>query len=217
MHLQSKIDDSCRWRRRKEARPEEILHAALDLFTQKGFSATRMLDVAKQAGISKGTLYLYFDNKEAIFRAVVQEMITPRLDEFEQQVKNYQGSSEALLREMIQAWWRNVGETRLSSIPKLIISESGNFPETAQYFVDTVVKRGRKVFSDIVQRGISSGEFNDYQPRAVARLIVAPLVQLTVWMHSLKPYDENMSDQEFLNMHSEFILKALLKDTSINS
>ena len=118
---------------------------------------------------------------------------------------------------MIQAWWRNVGETRLSSIPKLIISESGNFPETAQYFVDTVVKRGRKVFSDIVQRGISSGEFNDYQPRAVARLIVAPLVQLTVWMHSLKPYDENMSDQEFLNMHSEFILKALLKDTSINS
>jgi AcrR family transcriptional regulator len=213
---QLKSGSPCRWRRRKSARPEEILDAALELFTEKGFSATRMLDVAKKAGISKGTLYLYFENKEAIFRAVVQEMMAPRLDEFEEMVKLYKGPSDVLLRKMIKGWWQSVGETRLSAIPKLIVSEAGNFPELAEFFVNTVVKRGRKVFTDVVSRGITSGEFNVYEPRAVARLIVAPLVQLTIWMHSLKVYDENMSNEDFLELHTEFILKALVKDNHEN-
>jgi len=213
---QQKSSSPCRWRRRKEARPEEILVAALELFTEKGFSATRMQDVAKQAGISKGTLYLYFENKEAIFRSVVQEMISPRLDEFEEMVKLYKGPSEELLRKMIKGWWQSVGETRLSAIPKLIVSEAGNFPELAEFFVNTVVKRGRKVFTDVVSRGITSGEFNIYEPRAVARLIVAPLVQLTIWMHSLKPFDENMDNNDFLELHTEFILKALTRNKNEN-
>lgn len=212
MILSSKKTDSPqRWQRRKDARPEEILDAALDLFTEKGFSATRMMDVAEKAGISKGTLYLYFDNKEAIFRSVVQEMVVPRIDEFEEMVKLFKGPSEELLRKMIKGWWQSVGETRLSAIPKLITSEAGNFPELAEYFVNTVVKRGRKAFTNVVSRGIASGEFNIYEPKAVARLIVAPLVQLTIWMHSLKIYDENMRDEDFLELHTEFILKALIK------
>jgi len=206
----------CRWRRRKEARPEEILVSALELFTEKGFSATRMQDVAKKAGISKGTLYLYFKSKEDIFRSVVQEMISPRLDEFEEMVKIYKGSSEELLRKMIKGWWQSVGETRLSAIPKLIVSEAGNFPELAEFFVNTVVKRGRKVFTDVVSRGMTTGEFNIYEPRAVARLIVAPLVQLTIWRHSLKPFDENMDDNDFLELHTEFILKALVSNKNEN-
>jgi len=207
-----KSDSPSRWRRRKDARPEEILDAALDLFTEKGFSATRMIDVAHNAGISKGTLYLYFESKEAIFRAVVQEMITPRLDEFEAMVAQFKGPSDELLRRMIKGWWQGVGETRLSAIPKLITSEAGNFPELAEYFVDNVVKRGRKVFTDIISRGISTGEFNEYEPKAVARLIVAPLVQLTIWMHSLKAFDENMNNDDYLELHIEFILKGLVKE-----
>ena len=206
-----KSDSSCRWRRRKDARPDEILDAALDLFTEKGFSATRMIDVARKAGISKGTLYLYFENKEAIFRAVVHEMISPRLDEFEEMIKLHKGPSDVLLRQMIKGWWQSVGETRLSAIPKLIISEAGNFPELAEFFVNKVVKRGRKVFTDVVSRGITSGEFNVYEPKAVSRLIVAPLVQLTIWMHSLKAFDEKMNDEDFLELHTEFILKGLIK------
>lgn len=211
-HSIKNTSSSCRWRRRKEARPEEILDAALELFTEKGFSTTRMQDVAKKANISKGTLYLYFENKEAIFRSVVQEMIAPRLDEFEEMVKLYKGPCDVLLRKMIKGWWQSVGETRLSAIPKLIISEAGNFPELAEFFVNTVVKRGRKVFTDVISQGITSGEFNIYEPRAVARLIIAPLVQLTIWTHSLKPFDENMSDEDFLELHTEFILKALVKN-----
>ena len=206
-----KSDTSGRWQRRKDARPEEILDAALALFTEKGFSATRMLDVAQQAGISKGTLYLYFESKEAIFIAVVQEMITPRLDEFEQLLKQFVGPSDVLLKQMIHTWWQSVGKTRLCAIPKIVISEAGNFPELAEFFVNTVVKRGRKVFTDVIKRGISSGEFNDYDPKIVARLIVAPLVHMTIWTHSLKPYDEKMNDDDLLDMHTAFILKGLLK------
>ena len=205
-----------RWRRRKEARPEEILDAALDLFTEKGFSATRMLDVADKAGISKGTLYLYFENKEAIFRAVVQEMITPRLDEFEEMVRLYKGPSDVLLKQMIKGWWQSVGETRISAIPKLITSEAGNFPEMAEFFINTVVKRVRKLFTDVVSRGMTSGEFNVYEPKAVARLIVAPLVLLTIWMHSLKIHDENMNNDDFLELHTEFILNSLVKGRNEN-
>ena len=212
MNLNKHVSEStARWRRRKEARPEEILDAALDLFTEKGFSATRMMDVADKAGISKGTLYLYFESKDAIFRAVVQEMISPRLDEFEEMVNLFQGPSEILLRQMIKGWWQTVGETRLSAIPKLITSEAGNFPELAEYFMNAVVKRVRKVFTDVISRGITSGEFNVYEPKVVARLIISPLVLLTIWMHSLKIHDEKMNNEDFLELHIEFILNSLVK------
>ena len=207
-----KSDSPCRWRRRKEARPEEILDAALELFTEKGFSATRMCDVAKKAGISKGTLYLYFKSKEAIFRAVVQEMITPEIDRFEEMVELYKGPYNKLLQQMIKGWWQNVGETKLSAIPKLVISESGNFPELAEFFVNTVVKRARKVFTNVISKGIVNGEFTAHEPEAVARLIIAPLVQMTIWMHSLKPYDDQSGTKDFVELHTEFILKGLVKE-----
>ena len=202
----------CRWRRRKEARPEEILDAALELFTEKGFSATRICDVAKKAGISKGTLYLYFESKEAMFCAVVQEMISPELDRVEDMLEHYSGSSEELLRQLIRSWWQSVGETKLSAIPKLIVSESGNFPELAEFFVNKVVKRARKLFTNVISRGIASGEFNVYEPEAVARLVIAPLVQATIWMHSLKPYDDDAGTENFVELHTEFILNGLVKE-----
>jgi len=207
-----KSSSPCRWRRRKEARPEEILDAALELFTEKGFSATRICDVAKKAGISKGTLYLYFESKEAMFRAVVQEMISPELDRVEDMLEHFTGSSEELLRQLIKSWWQSVGETKLSAIPKLIVSESGNFPELAEFFVNKVVKRARKLFTNVISRGISSGEFNVYEPEAVARLVIAPLVQATIWMHSLMPYDETTGTEDFIELHTEFILKGLVKE-----
>lgn len=212
----SNPDQASRWQRRKEERPEEILNAALELFTEKGFAATRMDDVARLAGISKGTLYNYFESKESIFHAVVQEMISPEIERVEEMVANYQGPSDHLLRQLIRAWWVNVGETRLSAIPKIVISESGNFPELAQFFVDTVVKRARKLFTDVVSRGVVSGEFNTVETQAVARLIIAPLVYATIWQHSLKPFDDDFLSDEYIDLHIKFILKSLIKDQRID-
>jgi len=204
---------SSRWQRRKEARPEEILDAALQLFTEKGFSATRMMDVAKAAGISKGTLYLYFSNKEAIFKEVVQQRITPQLDKVESLVSEFEGNQADLLKQLINGWWLGVACSSLSAIPKIITAESGNFPQLAEYFTHNVVTRSRHLFSKVIRRGMEAGEFKVYDAETVARLVVAPLVQATIWMHSLKPYDDDEGTQSYLQLHTEFILNALSKDS----
>lgn len=208
-------DDSSRWQRRKDARPEEILDAALHLFSEKGFSSTRMQDVASAAGISKGTLYLYFSNKEAIFYQVVQQRITPQLDQVESMVNASTGSQADLLKQLINGWWLGVACSSLSAIPKIITAEAGNFPELARYFTLNVVTRSRKLFSRVIQRGMQQGEFREYDADTVARLVIAPLVQATIWMHSLKPYDDDAGTHQYLQLHCEFILNSLLPNTPI--
>jgi len=213
----NKSSSSCRWQRRKEARPDEILDAALAQFTEKGFSATRMIDVARAAGISKGTLYLYFTSKEAIFREVVQQRITPQLDQVESLVNTYRGTQADLLKQLINSWWVGVACSSLSAIPKIVIAESGNFPELAQYFTENIVIRSRRLFTQVIRRGMETGEFNAFEPDAAARLVIAPLVQATVWMHSLKPYDDDAGTQNYLQLHTEFILKALVNESFSNT
>lgn len=204
-------DDPCRWRRRKEARPEEILDAAFNLFCEKGFSATRMTDVARQAGISKGTLYLYFDSKDMLLRSVVQEFITPELERVEDQVSHYSGPVDVLLTNLVHGWWQSIGETRLSAIPKLIIAESGNFPELADFFVQNIVKRARKLFEQVIEMGMDSGEFVQLDSDSVARLVIAPLVYTVIWQHSLKPFDDDFDARDVIDLHIQFILRALRK------
>ena len=113
--------------------------AALELFVERGFATTRLEDVAARAGVSKGTLYLYFDSKEALFKAVIEEGIVPTLVAAEQQLAEHSGSAAELLRKLLFGWWQQIGGTRLAGVPKLIISESRNFPEVAQYYHDKVI------------------------------------------------------------------------------
>jgi AcrR family transcriptional regulator len=94
----------CRWRRRKEARPGEILEAALELFVDKGFTATRLNEVADRAGVSKGTVYLYFDSKEALFQAVIREMLLPQVEQAESMAGSFTGPTNDLLRGMSRFW-----------------------------------------------------------------------------------------------------------------
>lgn len=203
--------DQCRWKRRKEARPDEILDAALELFTEKGFNATRMVDIAKKANVSKGTLYLYFKSKEIIFQELVRTMITPMVEEAEHLVEQFDGTASQLLEHMILDWWNNICHSTASSIPKLIISEAGTFPEMAQYYVDTVVKRARGLFEHIIQQGIDQNEFKDCDPKAATRLLMAPLLQANIWMHSLRPYDEELNEQTYIKLHLEIFFSGLRK------
>lgn len=205
--------EQCRWKRRKEARPEEILDAALDLFTDKGFSSTRMVDIAKKAGVSKGTLYLYFDSKELIFQEMVKTMITPMVDEAEVVIKQFEGTSSMLLEMIVTRWWTNVWHSKLTAIPKLIFSEAGNFPEMAEFYVEVIVKRVRGLFEQIIQQGIDNKEFIECDNRSAARLLMAPVIQAHIWKHSLRQYDDALDEKTYIKLHLNLFLSGLKNGT----
>src|SRR5687768_16827920 len=120
--------------RRKEARPGELLEAALDLFVDKGFAATRAEEVAARAGVSKGTLFLYFPSKEELFKAVVRENISGRFTEWNAEFTAFEGTTPDMLRYCMRIWWERIGATRASGITKLIMSEARNFPDIAAFY-----------------------------------------------------------------------------------
>ena len=172
--------------RRKEARPKELLDAALDLFVEKGFAATRSEEVASRAGVSKGTLYLYYPSKEELLKEVIRHNVVNQIAEGMEIVRAFEGSSSELLAYVLRLWWERVGETRASGILKLMMSEVRNFPEIAQFWVDEVTSPADRMIAEIVQRGIDSGEFrqvNDVE--SAVHALVAPLLFLVMNKHSL--------------------------------
>ena len=202
----------CRWRRRKEARPGEIIEAALDLFVANGFNATRLDDVARRAGVSKGTLYLYFSSKEDLFRAVVQEVIVPEVEKAEKHASEFVGSQSELIKTLIINWWNVVGKTRLASIPKLMVSEAANFPELAEFYVKNVVARARNLLSNAITKGVQQGEFIEVDPVCTTRLLLAPLVFAVIWEKSLASYDaENYDINTYVDTHIKLIFSGILK------
>jgi AcrR family transcriptional regulator len=201
-----------RWRRRKQARPGEIAAAALDLFTERGFAATRLDDVAHRAGVTKGTVYLYFRNKDALFRAAVRVFVLPELERAEEQVAHFKGDTRDLVRQLVHRWWDTVGETHLCGVPKLVVAEAKNFPDLGRFFVNKVVRRGRKLFAAVIKRGVGRGEFKPCDVNHAARVLIAPLVFAAIWERSLRPYDRDSYDvRRYLDLHIDTFLNGLVK------
>jgi AcrR family transcriptional regulator len=197
-------------RRRKEARPAELTAAALDLFVDKGYAATRLEDVAARAGVSKGTLYLYFDSKEALFKAVVREGLLPALDEGENLVAGFTGPSDALLREVGGGMWRLIGSQRIGGIPKLVFAEAQNFPEIAHFYHQEVILRGTTMIRRVVERGIARGEFRPLDVNAVIHLVIAPVLMRMIWRHSLDCCAvAGVSDESYFAEYFEIMLRGL--------
>lgn len=204
---------SRRWTRRKEARPDEITAAALEVFVERGYAHARLDDVAARAGVSKGTLYLYFDNKEELFKAVVREALVARLVEFREHIDQFQGSTMDLLRLMFKTWWERIGATPISGIPKLILSEARNFPEIARFYVDEVVRPGQETLAAVIRRGMDRGEFRDVDVDHTAHLLAAPMLLLSVWRHALEPCcGERVDPQALLAAHVDMLTRGLAKD-----
>ena len=201
-----------RWARRKHARPEEITAAALEQFVERGYAGTRLEDVAARAGISKGTLYLYFESKEELFKAVVREGLVSPIAEIRGIVDQFEGSTFDLLRMMLFGWWERVGATRVSGIPKLIFAEAGNFPELARFYVAEVVDPGHEVIKAIVKRGIARGEFRDLDADYAAQMIAAPMIFITMWCCSLAHHATRTIDPvRYLEMHLDMLRHALAR------
>lgn len=171
--------------RRKETRPQELLDAALALFIEKGFAGTRSEEVARRAGVSKGTLYLYYPSKEELFKAVVRQNLSALIAEGEEVAGQFAGTTSELLVMLMQTWWQRVGNTPAAGIHKVILSEVRNFPEIAQFYVDEVIVPADRLFAGTVQRGIDRGEFRPLPVHEVAHALIAPLILKSLHQHSL--------------------------------
>jgi AcrR family transcriptional regulator len=207
-------DSKPRWERRKDARPQELLAAAVQLFVERGFAATRLEDVARRAGVSKGTLYLYFANKEELFKAMVRETIVPGIGAAEQDLASFGGSSGDLLRQTILNWWDLHGSTGVAGVTKLMMAEAHNFPELAAFFNEEVIRRSNAFFTSLIERGIASGEFRPVDAGMIALMVKAPMLMLTMWTHTQQPCaHENVDPHAYINTFLDVFLRGLRADS----
>jgi AcrR family transcriptional regulator len=205
------IDTKPRWERRKDARPQELLEAAIDLFVERGYAATRLEDVARRAGVSKGTLYLYYENKEELFKAVVRSNIVPVIGDAEASVAGFDGHSADLLRHLIQSWWQRVGATKASGIVKLVMAEADNFPELACFYQEEVINRGRRAMALMLERAIARGEFRPIDVNQLTQVLMAPMLMLITWKHSVGPCPRSeLEPQAFLDTFLDMTLHGLV-------
>ena len=201
-----------RWRRRKNARPEEIIKAALEAFADRGFAATKLEDVARKAGVTKGTIYLYFANKEALFKALVRETIVPVIAQGEALAQSFTGSARELFEQLVREYWRLVGETELSSIPRLMIAEARNFPELARFYYEEVVTRGHRLMAGVLERGMKAGEFRRVNVAVATKLAMSPLMHAVVARKAFAAcMPEGFDVASYLDTHIDLYLHGISK------
>jgi AcrR family transcriptional regulator len=199
-----------RWRRRKDARPEEIISAALEVFADRGFAATKLEDVARKAGVTKGTIYLYFENKEALFKALIRQTIVPVIAKGEAVAQAFTGSARELFERLIREYWRVVGETSLANIPRLMIAEASNFPELARFYYQEVVTRGHRLMAGVLERGIKAGEFKKVDLAIGTKLAMAPLMHAVVARRAFAHcMPEGFDVPSYLDTHIELFLHGI--------
>lgn len=199
--------------RRKTERPDELLGAALTLFVERGFAATRMEDVAQRAGVSKGTVYLYWSGKEDLLRAVITRFLGSHLDAGEALVNQHQGTVVELLRTAYADWWAQLLRSPASGVIKLMLAEARNFPEVAQFYQQEVANRGQGIIRRMLERGVSRGEFHLSDLDSAVFSLLAPMVMLCVHQHALNvcwPACSLENVPELMRAHIELLLQGLL-------
>jgi AcrR family transcriptional regulator len=199
--------------RRKDARPQELLEAALSLFVEKGFAATRSEEVAQRAGVSKGTLYLYFPSKEELMKAVIHHTLSADIANGRQTLLDHQGSATEALTELLPAWWETVFDSPSSGVFKLILNEVRNFPDIAEFYAHEVIAPGCDVIAQLLQRGIDRGEFRPLDVNLAVHSIVLPMIMLCLHKHSLGacPAIEPLMDnpRQMIRQHMQLLLDGL--------
>jgi len=165
-----------RYQRRKEERPQEITEAALAAFAENGYAATRVDDVAKRAGVSKGLLYLYFKTKEELFKAVIRSFVVPKIDELTAIVDSSELSSEEFLHGPFLDFVKTLPGSPVGVLIRLMIAEGPKHPDLLQFYWDNVVSRGLGALNELLQRGVQTGEFRQSAVSEQPQLFVMPVL-----------------------------------------
>lgn len=170
-----------RYQRRKEERPQEITDAALAAFAKNGYAATKVDEVARRAGVSKGLLYLYFKTKEELFKSVVRSFVVPRIDTLSRIIETSDMSSEEFLRGPFLDFARQLPGSPVGVIVRLMIAEGPKHPDLVQFYWDNVVSRGFATITTLLQRGVKNGEFRDSVVVQQPALFVMPVITSIVF------------------------------------
>jgi AcrR family transcriptional regulator len=172
---------SPRWRRRKEARAAEIIVAAGRLFADHGFAATKLDDIARKAGVSKGSIYLYFATKEDLFRAVVRLAVVPQVQVVRRMAEAFEGRITDLIPPLLNEAASIVGRSDVVAVVRMVIGESRNFPDLAKIWHDEIVSPLLGTLSEVIALAQVKGEVEQGDPRLYAFCIVGPLFMATMF------------------------------------
>ena len=200
-----------KWRRRKEARPGDIVAAALQVFAERGFAAAKLDEIANRAGVSKGTLYLYFDSKEALFRAVVRDVVVPNVEAVKAALLAADMSLSAMVRAFLPRFAEIVTRLPIGAVAKMVIGESRNFPELAKVWHDDVVLKAVGLLADLLERAQARGEVRAGDPRIQAFSIMGPMLIGVLWRETFTPVGGAAIDLAAVaRQHAETVLGGLL-------
>jgi AcrR family transcriptional regulator len=198
--------------RRSEDRPREICAAALDVFSEKGFAAARLDEIARRAGVSKGTLYLYFKDKEDLFRAVVRDAIAPNVEAITSTIATLDAPFPAVVRSFLAGFAEREARLPIGAVAKMVVGESRNFPELARVWHDEVASKAIGALAAFVEGAQRRGEVRAGDPRLYAFSLMGPMVLGALWRATLVPAGGEPLDIEALaKQHAETVLEGLLK------
>ncbi|WP_019961637.1 TetR/AcrR family transcriptional regulator [Woodsholea maritima] len=200
--------------RRKDARPQEILDAAMVLWAERGFAATRLDDVAKAAGIAKGTVYLYYASKEALFEAAIQDRLVSVMREHQGLSQSFEGSSAELLTLFLNTVYARLLKTDAVTLLKVLIGEGHHFPDLVKLYREVAIETGMAAIGFIVKRAQARGELRDGMSDLDARLIIAPAIMAAIWQ-SVFAGEDAMDTDAFMNDHIHLIRQGLLKPDAL--
>ena len=202
-------DAEPRWRRRAEARPEEILDAALEEFTARGFDAARMEDIAKRAGLSKAAIYLYFPSKVAVLEALIEARVGPLARGVQSLSASGMNDPLMALRMMATMAAHRLSEPALFAVPRLVIGISGRFPEIAKYYREHVVEIARGALESVIEAAMARGQIRRIDKDAVVRAFIGPLFFEAMWTHVLNGETALANPQKLIEQQFDVLLSGL--------
>lgn len=197
-------------RRRKDARPAELLEAGFAEFAEKGFLATRLEDVAARAGVAKGTIYLYYPSKEALFEAAVRSRIVPLLGEVDEVVETYEGSTPDLFRLVLTAVYRKIADSDVRTLMRIMIAEGDKFPSLLTFYHREFLSKAEGMMRRVVERGIARGEFQPSDATGLPIVVMAPAIMAGIWQMTFARV-QPIPLEEFMRAHADLALNGLTK------
>ena len=207
------IMDNPKWQRRSEDRPREICAAALEVFAEKGFAAAKLDDIARRAGISKGTLYLYFKDKQDLFGAVVRSAIAPNIEALTSSISALDAQFSDVVSMFLSGFAEREARLPVGAVAKIVIGESRNFPALARVWHDEVAAKAISALAGFVERAQQRGEVRPGDPRLYAFSLIGPMVLGALWRTVLVPAGGQPLDLgQLARQHAETVLQGLLVD-----